>query len=112
MKWYCHECESYFDEDEMKYEKELHTELAGMGGDCCETFGVCPNCGSEDIEECEKCEVCGEEVVELHWVGNDRLCDECYRTLVDIMLETTDRVSAELNVDTVKARELVEGYYE
>ena len=40
---------------------------------------VCPNCGSDDFEEMDKCEVCGE------WIDpGDELCDNCRGLIKDI----------------------------
>lgn len=40
---------------------------------------VCPNCGSDDFEEMDKCEVCGE------WIDpGEELCDNCRGLIKDI----------------------------
>ena len=42
-------------------------------------MGVCPNCGSDDFEEMDKCEVCGE------WIDpGEELCDNCRGLIKDI----------------------------
>ena len=70
----CQECNNVFSDEESR------TRLEDMG----EYFGspsgreylVCPSCGSNDIEEAKKCELC-EEWVHTESYDGEHYCDEC-----------------------------------
>lgn len=66
MSYICLHCGHAFEQPEAK-----HYDLA------CGTWDeYCPNCGSEDIEEAERCEVCGELFVDDDMIGH--VCRECF----------------------------------
>lgn len=111
MEWYCNDCGSYFDETEMEQEVEYHSELKGMGGINYETFGVCPYCRSEDIQECEQCDLCGDQVNKTYYISGKDLCEDCANKLKAIMTEAKDKVVAELNVDSLDAEDLITYYF-
>ena len=111
MMYFCLDCEEYFEEPRM--EKEFHSELNGMGGRTYEEYGVCPKCGSEDIEECrDKCDICGAEVHSTKMVGSFDLCPDCYKKLGDILKETVDKIVGELQFDALDAQDLISNFYE
>ena len=72
---YCPDCKNHFEEDELYCEKEYET-LDGRTYVTGE-YTYCPYCGSDDYEEAELCESCGEfffaEDLE------DGYCESCYR---------------------------------
>ena len=65
---YCYECEEFFDEP--KAQRELMGECCGQPA--YDTFWVCPECGSHDIEDGHPCDICGEPARK-----NDRYCECC-----------------------------------
>lgn len=48
MKYYCNDCEKIIDADELLEDSD------GFG-----SWYACPNCKSDKIEDCDKCEMCG-----------------------------------------------------
>lgn len=107
MKWFCDECKEFFDEPAK--ERESHPELGG-DGITYEVFTVCPICGSEDIHECEKCDGCGEEVIETECFGyHTYLCEDCRRKVEDKLVELRDYVQAEFDInDYREAEEIIQ----
>ena len=111
--WYCTDCESYFNDDELVIERENHTELAGMGGVTWEEFGVCPHCGSDDIcKATAKCDVCGEVFYKTRAVGDMELCDECYEALAEEMQKAKEHIAEWLGIDEKSAEDLMNYYWE
>ena len=48
---------------------------------------VCPNCGSDDFDEMDKCEICGE------WISpGEDVCDNCAELIKDISEDIRGRV--------------------
>jgi hypothetical protein len=45
-----------------------------------ESWTVCPNCGSGDIEEGEMCEVCRE--IDYPWKMKHGVCEHCFKDAV------------------------------
>lgn len=62
-------------------------------------IGVCPYCGSDEIDEMDKCDICGE------WIApGEELCENCHDLIRDIADEvkrkaryTTDRFNLDYN---------------
>ena len=48
MKFYCNKCEKIYDEEQMD-SGENYFRMP---------IFLCPNCHSEDVEECDQCELC------------------------------------------------------
>ena len=46
MRMYCADCDTYFDEDELKTRQECMGEF--WGSPAYETFACCPHCGSDE----------------------------------------------------------------
>lgn len=104
MIFICNHCERVFDDEDMGVYEEPHGEETG----------VCPYCGSEDIEEALRCELCGEAHLpdELH----DGWCDDCiaeYNNDIETCYKVGayDRRGVELNgllADLFSANEIEE----
>lgn len=54
---------------------------------------VCPNCGSDDFDEMDKCDVCGEEIAP----GED-LCENCR----DLIRDISDDIKAKARYVSLK----------
>jgi hypothetical protein len=67
----CNDCGEVF--EEFKEVCEAHP--YGMGS-AYETWCVCPYCESNDFDEAEECECCGEAFPKKSLT--DGLCEECY----------------------------------
>ena len=52
MKYYCNECGEIYDETQMDSGENFFRM----------PIYVCPNCHSENVEECDRCELCGEYI--------------------------------------------------
>lgn len=63
MKYYCNNCESFFDEDEMLEDFDEGTGLWWQG---------CPSCKSGEFDAASKCVVCGETIL-----PEEMFCEEC-----------------------------------
>lgn len=68
--YYCFACDSTFDKPKTEYQSVPY----GMGNAHFD-FGVCPLCGSDDIEEACLCRECGKVLTEDTNFGG--LCKEC-----------------------------------
>lgn len=57
-----------------------------MGRTAYEDFEACPNCGSEEIDEMKKCEICGEHVPEHKMAAcvTRDVCEDCCRALESV----------------------------
>lgn len=64
---YCYDCEEFFSEP--KAQRELMGECCGQPA--YDTFYVCPNCGSHNVENARACTVCGDPTT------NKTFCDTC-----------------------------------
>lgn len=77
--YYCMDCGAEFDLP------ERHREDVGeyMGRTAYEDFYACPFCGSEEIDEMMKCEICGEHVPYHKMAAGVRrdVCEDCCREL-------------------------------
>ena len=112
MTYHCLDCDEEFDEPECE-EAWYHSDYIGHGGWYPERTAKCPYCGSEDFEECsDRCEVCGEKVYKTISVNYEELCPECYEKLKAIMEETVDKITAELDIDSLHAQHLTHFYEE
>lgn len=104
--WFCNECDCEFDEP--RETSDFHAELAGMGGDCSEPMYVCPNCGSDDIELMEECDLCHEPARETIWFGDFEVCDDCRCRIEGKLNEVKYFVQAEFDIDDYnKAERLI-----
>jgi hypothetical protein len=75
----CHDCGHIFDECEAGTRNEYHSEVPGGAY---ERFMCCPSCGSDEIEETERCEKCGGAFLPDELLGG-YYCDECLRAALD-----------------------------
>lgn len=69
----CNECGAIFDESEMRI---IHDDPSPSGVSLAPgyyEYGVCPKCGDDDIDEAERCYLCGE------WISKHRneICMDC-----------------------------------
>ena len=113
MKFYCPDCETYFD-DPVSETTWSHSKYIGYGGMYPDTVCRCPECGSEDFEECEDvCELCDERVYKTRTVGHFEVCPECFDKLKDIMGKAADEITGEFPlIDRLDAERLISEFYE
>lgn len=76
--YYCNNCKGYIEELEERSENlgECH------GRPAWRDYKACPDCGSDDVEECKKCLICGE------YFAPDRveeICSDCMQ-IMDVEL--------------------------
>ena len=92
MKTYvCSNCNRTFDEDDMGVGKEWIGEGGGGLGHYSSqssgwySYGVCPHCGSDSIEEAEQCERCEEWFGEwdLTDIADYKWCENCIKEVKD-----------------------------
>ena len=80
----CKECGEIFQEEDAG--ELIYTENLGEFSRR-ETWMTCPNCGSDDITDAEKCECCGEwfDPDELSYSDalDQRVCSECAKEGVE-----------------------------
>ena len=76
--FYCFDCGSEFEEPATHYESREF-----WGAPVQEAFGACPVCGSTDYDKMERCERCGEWVIDYKWdeMRPVYLCSCCYDDL-------------------------------
>lgn len=113
MKWFCEECDEIFDESEIITKTTWsNSNYIGHGGDFPETENYCPYCGSSEIYECDKCELCGEEVPKTIYIAGKDICEDCRDQLDSIMSKAImDITGAFENVDSLEAQGLIKEYY-
>lgn len=78
----CTDCGHAFSDDEMETGKAF---VGYMGSaPAYESYGKCPFCGSDDIEEAYECESCGEYFAdgEIGRYSGVYICAECKKELV------------------------------
>lgn len=63
----CNNCGRTFDEPARAH--QMHYEVDTMRE---ESYSICPHCHSEEIEETDKCPVCGETIA-----TTDDYCEDC-----------------------------------
>ena len=75
---YCEACRATFFEPAYIAEREYHRELDGCP---CEFLylPICPECGSDDIDDCPSCDACGVQVLPEDLT--DGLCPDCAKAL-------------------------------
>lgn len=87
--YYCEHCENVFDEPERK--EITFEDFYGVdhlfSSSHRMTLSVCPGCGSEDIEEMQKCEICEEYFREDELFDTDEYinggCGYCCQQCID-----------------------------
>lgn len=94
MKYYCHDCNSVIDCI------ERNEQIEGF----LRPYYVCEHCGSENISEAEKCEICGEYVSfgETHF----GICDDCREWIMSVFIAALE--SIEENEPKAKRGNIVE----
>lgn len=70
----CNECNNIFSEEESRTRFEDMGECFGSPSG--REYLVCPSCGSDDVEEAKKCEIC-EEWGHAESYDGKQYCDEC-----------------------------------
>ena len=113
MKWFCDDCGETFEETEITTKTTWsHSDYIGHGGDFPETESYCPYCGSSEIYECERCELCGSEVPKTIYVAGKDICKDCGDKLASIMTKTImDITGAFENVDSMDAEDIIKEYF-
>lgn len=67
---HCEDCGAYFDEDDAGTMTEQVGEC--WGAPAYTSCAVCPDCGSDQLEEAKRCPVCGEWIPE-----SQHECEDC-----------------------------------
>ena len=113
-KWYCEDCGETFDEPEIVTKTTwCHSKYIGYGGYIPDTESYCPHCGSDEIDECEKCDLCGEYFPpsQLDYVGSSdfNACEECRDSLHSTVKATVMDILGEFKElgDSIRAEELL-----
>lgn len=71
----CENCQQMFDSPNAV----LDSDSEYWGANVHHYTSVCPNCGSDEFEEMDKCDVCGE------WINpGEELCENCRELIKDI----------------------------
>lgn len=70
--WHCESCGTFSREDALNYRRTVLEDSRRPW----ETVGMCPVCGSEDLEEADRCERCGEPIDK-----GKHLCPTCEQML-------------------------------
>ena len=112
-KWFCAECDEVFDETEIRTKTTWsNSNYIGHGGDYPETESYCPYCGSSEIYECEKCELCGEEVPQTDYIAGKDVCPDCKQKLSEIMDKAVMDITGQFeNVDSLGAQDIIKEYF-
>ena len=71
----CNDCHAAFDEPGYRVERECHAWLDDkpVREEC---YPICPECGSENFEEADYCEYCGDVVRKTELIGGC-VCEKC-----------------------------------
>lgn len=92
------QCGMMFDSPE--YEKDFSSEY--FGRQVTHYTGVCPNCGSDEFEEMDKCDVCGE------WIDpGTEMCDCCRKFIEDLASDIRGKVREKTIVHKLKYNEFI-----
>ena len=84
----CNDCKSTFENGEL--ELDFYSEAWGQTVKHYKV--VCPSCGGDDIEEMDKCEICGT------WIPpGDGICENCH----DLIEDLTDQIRSLLRRMTI-----------
>ena len=97
----CKSCGEHFDDPDVKKE---YTGVSSEGYHEYFEVGHCPYCGSDDIEEAEKCRICGE------WFYSDgkEFCNNC---LEDLSKELYG-IQAKYTIDFETLQDWIGDYFE
>lgn len=105
----CNRCGDTFDEPKTKY--EYHSEVDTRQY---ESYQVCPYCESDDIDECGRCDCCGDYIVATRKQNLkrklDRYCVPCENLVNDLMDETIANIKEANGVDFKKAIDLIDAW--
>lgn len=85
----CFVCGERFDEPHV-YQEETGV-VAPDGTKEIWDYETCPHCGSEDFNELETCECCGEPKEYKELVDFSDFCEDCYEELKTLMLDVEKR---------------------
>ena len=80
----CDNCKHIFEEPAEQY--DFTSEC--WGAPVTHSVNVCPNCGSDEIDEMDKCDVCGEYIA-----PGEGVCDNCRGLIRDIVGYIRHRVN-------------------
>ena len=113
MKWFCEDCGETFEENEIPTKTTWsNSNYIGHGGDFPETESYCPCCGSSEIYECERCELCGSEVPKTIYVAGKDMCPDCKEQLDQIMKALIMDITGQFQeIDSEDAEEIIREYY-
>lgn len=98
MMYWCTDCQSLFDESEMEVEELSHDSEIEPG----ETLCKCPNCGSDDFEEADRCECCGEYIR-----PGRTLCEDCEDAADNEIRNMFARFGASQNIRVSIAKDIL-----
>lgn len=98
MIYYCHDCGEFFDKEDIR----IKCISQGDYSEPSEYEWYCPHCGSEDIEEAEECEFCGEPVKPDSRIHFCEDCIEYFDYMIEQMVEV---IANEWGCPPAKAKE-------
>lgn len=90
--YYCNCCGAFLKLEELDTRREVHGELDSNDPWNYETWLVCPNCQSDELEDAYACEICGEPTL-------TEICDHCKETLIEKFNEFKDKVCEEMHIE-------------
>ena len=97
MKYYCYDCGSLIDED------ELHTRTVEYSHGELVDEAICPYCGSDEVDEAETCALCGEAMPEK--LGE--CCEDCEIELAAYFRNTVEAIAKDYNIDEERAKDIL-----
>ena len=94
MKWICSDCGAVFDDDDADVSYEWIGEGVMGGYRPMET--LCPECGSDCLEEAKECDNCGEwfDATDMIDVDGVKYCKECAQAVVDAFNAKWNKIKA------------------
>ena len=98
MKYYCYDCGSLIDEDELLTKTEEYNRGEFVD------YAVCPYCGSEEVDEAKTCELCGEAF------SPDKLgdyCEDCEIELNAYFRLSVEALAKDYKLDEERARDIL-----
>ena len=112
--WKCDNCGEVFDDTEIVTKTTWsYSNYIGHGGGFPETESFCPNCGSAEIYEATKCDLCGgyDFGDDFVYYDNFTICEECADKLHGIAKALIEDAVGEFGeIDSVQAQDLLIAY--
>lgn len=96
MKYFCNDCGKIYSEEQMDADVDKYS-----------SWYVCPNCHSADVEECDRCELCG-DYIEPYTL----FCKDCAEEIKTTWENMIHRLSKERRTKYEDMQEMVLGWIE